>query len=93
MKSTDILKEHYKNWADTTQNPVHRRYAEDMYNAVLNGTHKEALREYGGYTSMLIEPSSGRIFNSIQEAADAFGVKYHTMQINYIRYGLKKIKK
>lgn len=92
MRSTDILKAHYKEWADTTKNPTHKEYATTMYNAVLNGNHKEVYSELGSNTTPLYDPVRDILYKSINEAAVAYKVSQSSMGINYKRYGLTKMK-
>lgn len=92
MRNKYILKEHYKQWADTAKNKFHKEYATIMYNAVLNGTHKETYSELGSLATPLYDPENEIIYRSIGEAARAFKVSPASMGINYKRYGLIKKK-
>ena len=92
MRNKYILKEHYKQWANTAKNKFHKEYAITMYNAVLNGTHKETYSELGSLATPLYDPETEIISRSIGEAARAFKVSPASMGINYRRYGLIKKK-
>ena len=35
----EILKSHYQNWIQTARDESHKRYAQIMYNSILEGTH------------------------------------------------------
>lgn len=86
-----LLLDHYENWVNTTDNKWHKEYAQEMYDAVLNGNHIEVFKELGLNGKKLYDPENDITYNSVREAAKAFKVTEQTMSINYIRYGLKKV--
>ena len=85
----EIIKNHYKKWSVEAKNPNHRDYAKKMYMAVLNGTYKETFEEEGSYRFMT---EDGRRFRTLKQVADAFKTSEGNMNVNYKRYGVKKIK-
>jgi len=93
MIRKELLLSHYENWANTTNNKWHKEYAEIMYEAVLNGNHVEVFKELGSNGKRLYDPENDITYNSVREAAKAFKVTEHTMSINYLRYGLKRVYK
>lgn len=88
----DILKNHYKTWIETTNNPLHRRYAEIMYEATLNNRYKEQFNELSSTAVMYQDTKTGKIYTSGKEAAEAKGVAPSTISINYSRYNLQVVK-
>lgn len=85
----NIIKNHYKKWMTEAKNPNHRDYAKKMYNAVLNGTYREIFEEEGSYRFMTAD---GRRFRTLKEVSQAFKTSEGNMQVNYKRYGIKRIK-
>ena len=88
----DILKNHYKTWIETTNNPLHRRYAEIMYEATLNNRYKEQFNELSSTAVMYQDTITGKIYGSGAEAAQVRGVAPSTISTNYSRYNLQIVK-
>lgn len=84
-----IIAEHYKKWSTEAKNPNHRDYARKMYESVINGTYKEIFKEEGSYRFMTAD---GRRFRTLKQVADAFKTSEGNMNVNYKRYGVKRIK-
>ena len=83
---------HYEVWKETTDNPFHKDYATQMWNAVLGGHYKRTFQELGVNGKRFYDPVKNVIYPSVREAAKAYKVGEDTMSINYLRYGLKKLK-
>jgi len=90
MSFREHLINHYTHWIKITKNERHRAYAQTMLESVYNGNYKQQFKELGSHRSRFRHTESGRIYTSLQEAADAFGVRADTISINYKRYGLEK---
>ena len=88
----DILRKHYKTWIETTTNPLHRRYAEIMYEATLDNKYKEQFNELSSTAVMYQDTITGKIYTSGKEAAEVKGVAPSTISINYSRYNLQVVK-
>ena len=91
QKELNLLS-HYEIWKETTDNPFHKDYAEQMWHAVLIGKYKEMFKELGANGRRFYDPVSNIIYPSVREAAKAYKVREETMSVNYLRYGLKKLK-
>ena len=87
----EIVREHYKNWIETTNNKHHKEYAEMMYTAMLDGNYKEVYSALGRSKQALYDTNRDVTYKSVVEAAEAYKVSKTTMSINYLRYGLKKV--
>ena len=91
QKELNLLS-HYEIWKETTNNPFHKDYAEQMFYAVLGGNYKEVFKELGINGKRFYDPVRDVIYSSVREASKAYKVGEDTMSINYLRYGLKKLK-
>lgn len=90
MSRRQLLINHYKEWANTTNNKAHKAYAEAMLQSVYEDDYVRAFQEIGARSNKLHNPVTKEVYNTIEQAAESFGVSIPTMSINYLRYGLKK---
>lgn len=90
MSRRQHLIHHYTEWLKTTRNERHRAYAQTMLESVYNDDYKQQFKELGSHRSRFKHIESGIIYNSLHEAAQAFGVRTETISVNYKRYGLEK---
>lgn len=85
----EYLLKHYQDWIEITTNPRHKRYAEDMLNALLDDTFEIAVRDSSNKAKKIYCKRLDVMFDTMVQAAQYFGVSRDHIRRNFKDYDLQ----
>lgn len=94
FSNKEEIKQHvvayYKRMMDIAKNPVHKDYAEKMYESMINGTQKKVFNNEPSYKFI---SKDGIRFKTLKQGAEILGIPENHFKAKYYLYGVKKIKR